>query len=219
MPVRQPTWACGRYPPDELFPWALPTRSSGTPRRLGRLTLSLSHYADPLLLNLITIMSISILILIGATLFCALSTGFVYAFAVVVMPGIRTLPDRDFLRAFKVMDRIIQNSAPLFVIVWAGSIVLLIAAGIMNISTLEGMPKLLLIGAIGAYLLGFQLPTFVANVPLNNQLQAAKLDTLDVAGLQQARAAFEPRWVFWNTFRTVVGTLTTLALLIVLHSF
>lgn len=164
-------------------------------------------------------MSISLLILIAATLLCALSTGLVYAFAVVVMPGIRTLPDRDFLRAFKVMDRIIQNSAPLFVLVWAGAIVLLLAAAFMNVGLLEGMPKLLLIVVVVAYLLGFQLPTFVVNVPLNNALQAADLDTLDAGGLGKARAAFEQRWVFWNTFRTIVGTLTTLALLVVISSF
>jgi len=135
------------------------------------------------------------------------------------MPGIHTLSDRDFLSAFKVMDRIIQNSAPLFVLVWAGAIVLLLAAAFMNIGALDGMPKLLLIAAVVAYLLGFQLPTFVVNVPLNNALQAANLDALDAGGLGQARTAFEPRWVFWNTFRTIVGTLTTLALLVVISSF
>ena len=76
---------------------------------------------------------------------------------------------------------------------------------------------LLLIGAVAVYLLGVQLPTFVVNVPLNNQLQATELDTLDAAGLQQARAAFEPRWVYWNAFRTVCGLLTTVLLLALLH--
>ncbi|MEM1128099.1 MAG: DUF1772 domain-containing protein [Bacteroidota bacterium] len=162
-------------------------------------------------------MSIAVGLLIGATLLCALSTGLVYAFATVVMPGIHPLPDRDFLRAFQVMDRIIQNQAPLFVLVWAGAIVLLIAAVFLNVRTLDGLPKLLLLMAAGLYFIGFQLPTFVVNVPLNNRLQAIDLEAEGV-DLSSARAAFEPRWIFWNAFRTVVGTLTTLALLMVLYT-
>ena len=163
-------------------------------------------------------MAIDALLLITATLLCGLTTGLVFAFTVVIMPGIRTLPDRDFLRAFKVMDRIIQNNDPLFLLAWAGSVVALIAAGIMNFSVLAGTSRLLLIGAVLVYLLGVQLPTIVVNVPLNNQLQATELDTLDAAGLEQARAAFEPRWVFWNAFRTVVGLLTTILLLAVVYA-
>ncbi len=163
-------------------------------------------------------MPIHDLLLITATLLCGLTTGLVFAFMVVIMPGIRTLPDREFLRAFKVMDRIIQNNDPLFLLAWAGSVVALVAAGIMNFSVQAGTPRLLLIGAVAVYLLGVQLPTVVVNVPLNNQLQATELDTLDAVGLQQARAAFEPRWVFWNTFRTMVGLLTTILLLAVMYA-
>lgn len=163
-------------------------------------------------------MPIHDLLLIIATLLCSLTTGLVFTFTVVVMPGIRTLPDRDFLRAFKVMDRIIQNNDPLFLLAWAGSVVTLIAAGIMNFSVLAGPSRLLLIGAVAVYLLGVQLPTLVVNVPLNNRLQATELDTLDATGLQQARADFEPRWVFWNAFRTVVGLLTTTLLMAVMYT-
>ena len=162
-------------------------------------------------------MPIHDLLLIIATLLCGLTTGLVFAFTVVVMPGIRTLPDREFLNAFKVMDRIIQNNDPLFLLVWAGSVVVLIAAGFMNFDELAGTPRLLLIGAVAAYLMGVQVPTFVVNVPLNNQLQATDLHALDTAKLQQARTAFEPRWVFWNAFRTVVGLLTTILLLAVVY--
>jgi uncharacterized membrane protein len=161
-------------------------------------------------------MSIHDLLLITATLLCGLTTGLLFAFTVVVMPGIRTLPDREFLRAFKVMDRIIQNNEPLFLLVWAGSVVALIAAGIMNFSVVAGTARLLLIGAVAVYLLGVQLPTFVVNVPLNNRLQATELDTFDATELQQARTAFEPRWVFWNRFRTAFGVITVVFLLGVL---
>ena len=58
--------------------------------------------------------------LIVATLLCSLVAGFVFAFAVVVMPGIKGLPDREFIRAFQVMDGVIQNNQPMFV--FAGSV-------------------------------------------------------------------------------------------------
>ena len=53
-------------------------------------------------------------VLIVATLLCSLVAGLVFAFAVVVMPGIKDLKDGEFIRAFQVMDRVIQNNQPLF---------------------------------------------------------------------------------------------------------
>lgn len=52
-----------------------------------------------------------------ATLLCSLVAGFVLAFAIVVMPGIRNLDDHDFLQAFKAIDRVIQNNQPIFSLV------------------------------------------------------------------------------------------------------
>ena len=62
-------------------------------------------------------------VLMVATLLCALVAGLVLAFAVVVMPGIGSLGDREFLRAFQAMDDMIQDRQPVFMVVWVGSIV------------------------------------------------------------------------------------------------
>jgi len=148
-------------------------------------------------------------------LLCALVTGLVWTFAIVVMPGIRSLNDHDFLQAFKVMDRVIQNSQPIFVLVWLGSILAIVATAVLGILQLEGLDRLLIIGAAALFILGVQLPTFACNVPLNNQLQAQNLEAMSEAELAQARKNFEPAWVRWNTFRTILGTIAT-ALLIVL---
>ncbi len=109
--------------------------------------------------------------LLLATLLCSLVAGFVFAFAVVVMPGINNLSDREFIRAFQVMDGIIQNNQPMFVLVWVGSIVALVASAVLGIGQLEGAERLLMILAVLAYLLVVQLPTFTINIPLNNRLQ------------------------------------------------
>ena len=50
--------------------------------------------------------------LILSILFCSLVAGLLFGFAVVVMPGIARLSNRDFLISFKQMDGIIQNNQP-----------------------------------------------------------------------------------------------------------
>lgn len=158
------------------------------------------------------------LILLTATLLCSLVAGFLFAFAFIVMPGTGTLSDHDFLQAFKVIDRVIQNNQPVFIIVWAGSVLLMAVAGIMSFWWLEGISRYLVIGAVLVYFLGVQLPTGTVNVPLNNQLQAQELGSMSAAELQQARQDFEPRWVRWNSFRTVFSVIAVaLLLFIVLH--
>ena len=57
---------------------------------------------------------------------CSLVAGLLFGFAIVVMPGIAKLTDKEYLLAFKHMDGIIQNNQPLFILVWAGSILSII---------------------------------------------------------------------------------------------
>jgi len=73
------------------------------------------------------------IVLILATLLCSLVAGFLFAFATVVMPGIKKLSDRDFIRAFQVIDGVIQNNQPVMVAVWMGSILAAIAAAGLGI--------------------------------------------------------------------------------------
>ena len=154
--------------------------------------------------------------LILATLLCSLVAGFVLAFAVVVMPGIKTLSDREFIQAFQVMDRIIQNNQPIFVLVWVGSIVALVASAMLGIGQLEEADRLLIIFAVLAYLLVVQLPTFTINVPLNNKLQTLNVDDMDETAQKAARMDFEPRWILWNSIRTTFASLVSSLLIILL---
>jgi len=59
--------------------------------------------------------------LICSILLCTLVTGFILTYAVVVMPGLSELDDKEFIRAFQVTDRVIQNNQPLFLLTWLGS--------------------------------------------------------------------------------------------------
>jgi uncharacterized membrane protein len=153
-------------------------------------------------------------VLVLAAFLCALTTGFVYTFAIVIMPGIGTLPDRDFLRAFQVMDRVIQQNDPRFLLVWVGSVLALIIACVLGFGTLDGVDRVLLLGTAGAYVLGVQVPTVVINVPMNNRLQSLDIDDLPPAELQAERAAFEGRWNYWSAFRTIIAGISTVILLL-----
>lgn len=158
---------------------------------------------------------IELTVLISALL-CALIAGFVLCFAIVVMPGIKTLGDLDFLKPFKAMDGIIQNNQPLFMLVWLGSALVLLASTFLGLWQLESPDLRLLIVSCGTYLFGVHLPTMTINIPLNNRLQSLDLEATAQAELRGIARLFESRWLRWNTIRTVFATLTTLMLLALL---
>ena len=151
-----------------------------------------------------------------ATLLCSLVAGFCLTWALVVMPGIRSLNDREFIRAFQVMDRVIQNYQPIFMLVWVGSVVALVTSAALGIGQLDGAERLLIIFAALAYLLGVQLPTFTINVPLNNKLQTLNVDAMNETTQKAARKDFEPRWNLWNSIRTAFASLASALLIILL---
>lgn len=155
-------------------------------------------------------------VLVLATLLCSLVAGLLFAFAVVVMPGLRTLDDGVFIRAFQVIDRVIQNNQPLFLFVWVGSVLTLVAAGVLGVWELQGVDRLLIVAAALIYLLGVQGPTFAINIPLNNRLQKLTPDTMSEAMRTSARSEFEPRWNRWNAVRAGCASFAASLLMLLL---
>lgn len=148
--------------------------------------------------------------LVAATLLCGLVAGFLFAFALVVMPGLRGLGDREYVEAFARMDRIIQDSHPVFVVVWVGSILTVVAAAVLGLlDDRPGQWPVFLAAVV--WVLGVQGPTFAANIPRNNALQAAYAAGADAG---ETRRAFEPGWVRANLLRTVLAVVTVLLLLL-----
>jgi uncharacterized membrane protein len=147
-----------------------------------------------------------------------LVAGFLFAFAVVVMPGIRRLDDSGFIRAFQAIDRVIQNKQPLFLLVWGGSVLALMAAAALGMWALSGSDRLLIIVAALINLLCVQLPTVTINVPLNDQIQKLDPDSMTEATRKRAREAFEPRWNRWNVIRTACASVASIVLMFLLLS-
>ena len=151
-----------------------------------------------------------------ATILCSLVAGFLFAFAIVVMPGIKSLNDREFIKSFQVMDRIIQNNQPVFLLVWIGSIVALFAAALLGFWQLKGIAWSLLVIATLTCFLGVHLPTVVINLPLNKQLQTQDTTFLNEQEQRAARDNFEQRWNLSNVIRTIFACLTAVLLMILL---
>ncbi|WP_418140495.1 DUF1772 domain-containing protein [Marinobacter sp. MA] len=156
------------------------------------------------------------LALLVATLLSALTAGFVFAFASVIMPGIGSLSDKEFIRAFQTIDGVIQAGQPVFGVVWIGSVVAIVAAAILAILQHDGMVPTLVSASAIAYILGVQLPTFRINVPLNNALQTLNVNEMDERALDSARRSFEPRWVKWNLIRTLFASAVSALMMLVL---
>ncbi|MCB8960201.1 MAG: DUF1772 domain-containing protein [Ardenticatenales bacterium] len=157
------------------------------------------------------------IVLILATVACALVAGLLFAFAIVTMPGIKRLNDGEFIRAFQVMDGVIQNNHPLFMLVWLGSVAALLLAAVLGFGQLDLVGTGILLTAAALYILGVQLPTGLINVPLNNQLQTLNIDKLNSSAQAVARLNFEPRWNQWNRIRTIMATLVTAMLILLLY--
>jgi len=160
--------------------------------------------------------SLFLVTLVVATFLSSLVAGLLFVFAIVVMPGIKHLTDREFIRAFQAMDGIIQDNQPLFILVWVGSAIAVIAATLLGLGQLDGSARWLLLLAAIAYMAGVQMITIVVNIPLNNRLQALNVDLLDATAHRTARFDFESRWNRWNAFRTIIAILVSAGLTILL---
>ena len=154
--------------------------------------------------------------LIFSIITCALVTGFIFTYAIVVMPGFSKMNDNDFLKAFQVTDAIIQNNQPLFMLTWIGSIISILSTIVISIVILgiSDAWYIVLVGII--YLLGVQVVTFSIHIPLNNHLQQFDFDKLDDEKLNKERLKFEKKWNYFNNFRTVIAFFVSLALIIIL---
>ena len=159
-------------------------------------------------------MSVFEISLMLSILLCSLVTGFLFAYAIVIMPGLKHLDDKRFIVSFQVTDRVIQNNQPIFLLVWLGSAVALIVSAIYGFSELHGINLLLLVSATLAYLLGVQVLTIAIHLPLNNKLQQLNVEKMQEAELHSERINFESRWNRANAIRTLIACVVTLLLII-----
>ena len=150
-------------------------------------------------------MTLSVGLVLTSTLSCALVTGFVFTYAVIVMPGLAKLTDKEFIRAFQVTDALIQNNQPIFMIVWVGSVISVISTLIVSLIGSYSVETVLVIIAGFVYLLGVQGLTVLVHLPLNRRIQTVNVEEWDASALREERLLFETRWIRFNWIRTLIG--------------
>ena len=154
--------------------------------------------------------------LVFAVLTCSLVTGFIFTYAVVVMPGFSKLEDKEFLRAFQATDGIIQNNQPLFMLTWVGSIISVLSVIAISIFSL-GLSEAWIIFIVGLiYLIGVQGITISIHLPLNNRIQSIDINNMNNQSLNEERTKFELRWNYFNKIRTFIAFSTSLSFLLIL---
>ena len=147
---------------------------------------------------------------ISSAVLCLLVTGFILTFAIVVMPGIAKLEDKDFLKAFQVTDGTIQGNQPLFLIIWLGSVLSVLATMVSAVFIPEFGDAWVIICVGGFYLMGVQGLTMAVHLPLNNRVKKLDISNLDSETLKEERLIFESKWNFYNKIRTVISFVVSL---------
>ena len=149
-----------------------------------------------------------------STLLCSLVTGFILTYAIVVMPGLSKLDDKEFIKAFQVTDGIIQNNQPIFILIWVGSIISVVSTIIISIFTLGILEGWKIIFVSLVYLIGVQAITIIIHLPLNRRIQKIDINSTNLQSLNEERKNFETKWNYFNNIRTVIAFLVTLFFLL-----
>jgi uncharacterized membrane protein len=142
------------------------------------------------------------IILFLATMATVLAAGLFYAYSVSVNPGLGRLPDAAYLSAMQSINRAILN--PLFFASFLGAALLLPAAAWLSYSRDQARFWWLLAAAV-VYIIGVFGVTVAGNVPLNNTLDALKLNGATPEQLDSWRTAFEKPWNALHSVRTVAS--------------
>ena len=151
-----------------------------------------------------------------SVLFCALGSGFILTYAIVVMPGLSKLDDKAFIKAFQVTDRIIQNNQPIFILIWLGSIISVFSTIIVSIFSLGILEAWLIIFTSVVYFLGVQVITITIHLPLNRRIQNIDINSTNSQTLSDERKNFETKWNYFNNIRTGIALFVVFIFLLIL---
>ena len=151
-----------------------------------------------------------------SVLFCALATGFILTYAIVVMPGLSKLDNKEFIKAFQVTDGIIQNNQPIFILIWLGSIISVLSTIIVSIFSLGILEAWLIIFTSVVYLLGVQVITITIHLPLNRHIQKIDINSTNSQTLSYERKNFETKWNYFNNIRTGIAVFVVLIFILIL---
>jgi uncharacterized membrane protein len=141
-------------------------------------------------------------VLTAAVVVMGLLTGFFFAYASSVMPGLGQVDDRTFVDGMQQINEATEN--PVFFLSLFGAPALILAALVMEHGSGSRQVVGWLAAALVLYGVAFVI-TGALHIPLNNDLADAG-DPGRIADLAAVRDDFEDPWVAWHIVRTVALT-------------
>lgn len=142
----------------------------------------------------------TVVLVFAAAIGCGLVAGIFFAFSSFVMAALARLPSPHGIAAMKAINVTVVN--PGFMLVFFGSGVLCLAALACVALAWPGTGGAFVVVATAVYLAGSIGVTILGNVPLNNALAKAAVDTPEAAALWSGYLA---DWTRWNTVRTATS--------------
>lgn len=137
-------------------------------------------------------------------------TGILFIFSNCIMQSLAEMPGGEGMRAMQLINRKIQN--PLFFLLFMGTTAVCVAIIVLSLMQKPDGYAWAIAGAAG-YIIGPFGITPAKNVPLNNALDRADIDTDEGQALWQHYLRV---WVRWNHIRTAIGTAAAVLLAIAL---
>jgi uncharacterized membrane protein len=146
---------------------------------------------------------------VAAAVGAAVVAGLMFAFSTSVMPGLARRPHAEGIASMQAMNSAILN--PLFGLAFGGTAVLcLVLAVTAPFTTDESHAVLRALGSV-LYVVGPFGVTMVANVPMNEALDA--VDPASDEGATYWRTYLR-RWTAWNHLRALLGTAASVLLIL-----
>tara|TARA_B100000497_G_scaffold126001_1_gene163744 strand:- start:1201 stop:1689 length:489 start_codon:yes stop_codon:yes gene_type:complete len=152
------------------------------------------------------------IIIIVAIISTGIMTGIFFTWTNAVKPGIGTLDDISYLKAFKAMNMVILN--PLFYITFILPVLTISISTYMNFGTRNLYVFELLLASSLIYLFGVFMVTINGNVPINELLENTDLQKITEIELSSLRENIEDKWNNFNLIRTISSLISFLLLVI-----
>jgi uncharacterized membrane protein len=133
-----------------------------------------------------------------------LSAGFFVTYAISVTRGLALVDDATYVETMQSINDTVRTGW--FAAFFFGSLPLLVAASLLASATVA---RIVLGAATVVYAAGVLGVTFLANVPMNDDL--ADETGRSAAALAAARADFEDPWNDWNLVRTLAALVAFVA--------
>ena len=136
-------------------------------------------------------------------LFSGLVSGLLYAYSTSVNPGLKSLPDNEYIRAMQSINTAIQN--PLFFLSFMGLLLLFPLTSYLLYGQETKSSFYFFALAMVIYFIGVFGITIFFNVPLNEQLAKFSLSTSTQNEISAMRKLFEKPWNNYHTIRTILS--------------